>query len=74
MTEIETETETEELMVRYVGDGTLRIITSEEWERLGAPNLPTTEWNFANGFKIPASQFPKAAMRYFAIDDRFEVS
>ncbi len=64
----------EERTVRYIGNGTIRSITSEDWERVGASNMPTTEWNFANAFSIPASHFTREALRYLKIDDRFEIS
>lgn len=60
--------------VKYTGTATRRVITSEHWAGVNAPDMPTTEWTFANEYKIPASEFSTAALEYLRRDGRFQVT
>lgn len=59
--------------VKYIGRATRRVISKEEWEGVGAPNQPSTEWNFQNGFSLPLSDFSEEALDYIRKDDGLEI-
>ena len=59
--------------VVYVGVATRRILTKADWENIGIKNQETVEWNRANKFTIPASNFSKSAMNYLKTDNGFTV-
>lgn len=50
----------------------VRMITSDQWAQLGI-ELPDTEWNAANRFRILASEFGAKALNYLRADDGFEI-
>lgn len=59
--------------VKYNGLGTRRVLSEADWERVSAKGQDAVEWNFSNNFKIPVSEFSTDALRYFNIDDNFEI-
>lgn len=59
--------------VKYIGRATRRTISKEQWEGVGAPNQPSTEWNAFNGFSLPLSEFTPEALEYIRRDDALEI-
>lgn len=59
--------------VKYTGVATRRILTTDDWARVGAKDHPQVEWTFSNGFAVPLSVFSKEALGYLKIDDGFEI-
>lgn len=66
----EVEASTDKRVVRYRGTATRRVITADDWKRLGVKDQPTTEWNFKNGFVIPVSDFAPGALDHIQKDDK----
>lgn len=59
--------------VLYIGQASLRTITAEEWLQVGLEHEPA-EWNLANGFRLPAEDFSREALRYLVkTDGRFQL-
>lgn len=63
-----------EKFVEYIGPATRRILTVEDWKRVGADDMDkVVEFGFANQRKVALSEFTAKAIAYLKIDDRFEV-
>lgn len=59
--------------VRYVGAATRRVLTAEDWERVGIEGKPAT-WHMGNGLMLPVSQFSQEQIDYLVnVDGRFQV-
>jgi hypothetical protein len=61
--------------VKYIGPATRRVLTPEDWERVGVDDTEheTYEWNLKNAKMIPRDQFSEKQLAYLRTDDRFSV-
>lgn len=62
-----------EQFVQYIGPATRRIISSSDWLAADVKDMPTTEWNFQNGMKVPASKMSSEALDYLKRDGSFRL-
>lgn len=60
-------------VIRYVGKATRRVISREDWAGVGADDHESSEWNFANSFELPKSDFSPEARAYLQRDGSFIV-
>lgn len=61
--------------VRYVGLASRRVLTPEDWERVGVDDTEhkTYVWDIKNAMMIPLSEFSAKQIEYLKLDDRFVV-
>jgi hypothetical protein len=61
--------------IKYVGPATRRVLTPEDWERVGVDDTDHKryEWNLKNAKMIPRSEFSDKQLDYLRLDDRFVV-
>lgn len=61
--------------VYYIGPATRRILTPEDWERVGVDDVEhkTYVWDISNSKMIPKKDFSPKQLAYLTVDDRFEI-
>lgn len=59
--------------VVYTGDATRRILSPEDWERVGLKG-ENNVWGFHNSFRVPAEDFTNDQIEYLTkTDGKFKV-
>lgn len=60
--------------IQYNGVGTLRVMTKEDWHRVGVDSSQYCEWNYLNKKRLPRSSFSDEELQYLLnVDGRFSV-
>jgi hypothetical protein len=60
-------------LVKYVGDASIRIISAEDWAKVGAKGVQDTVWDRKNKFTIPESELTDEQLDYIERDGGFEI-